>query len=708
MAKKIKRLRRSSAQLKKRKQGAGSHNLTLGQALSLHQQGHLQQAEVLYRRILSDEPHNPEALHYLGVLAHQVGNSETAVTYISKALGVKPDYVDAQINLAIALKRQGKLTEAEAGLKKAVKLKPDEVKAHYNLGVVLKEQGKYDKAIASFREALRLKPEYAEAYNNLGVALSAEGNPEEAIHCFSKALKLNPDDAQVHYNLGIAFNRVGNQDEAVKNFRRAVALKPDYFEAYFILGILLRDLDRLDEAIDSLEQALNVKQDHPEALFNLGIILGARGKLNEAVTTFRKALSVRPTSAETHYNLGILLQMQSKHDEALASYQQVLICDPDYAEAYHNMGVVLSELGRLDEAVASFTKALSVMPYHTGTFKDLAKIKKFTEVDELVSSMLHLFDNEDTSDTDRIDLGFTLGKVFEDLGDYDNAFKHLIVANRLKRSSYDYSLQDDIDLFARIKKTFSPDFFTAHQGVGNTDSTPIFILGLPRSGTTLVEQILASHPEVFGAGELAVLITLIEAFCSRESAGQFPECILNLDKDVFDKIGATYIEEIRKYAKGEKHITDKMPDNFLRIGLIKTILPNAKVIHCTRNPMDNCFSIFKNDFKGLFKYAYDMDELGKYYKLYRDLMEYWEKNLPEFICSIKYEELVSDQESQTKNLLDFCNLSWDEACLSFHKTERRVGTSSLAQVRKPIYKDSVELWKRYENQLQPLKKAIYG
>jgi hypothetical protein len=230
---------------------------------------------------------------------------------------------------------------------------------------------------------------------------------------------------------------------------------------------------------------------------------------------------------------------------------------------------------------------------------------------------------------------------------------------------------------------------------------------MPRSGTTLVEQILASHPLVFGAGELPILKEFVMNCSSPARASvQFPECMQDLAMDDFERMGSDYIKKLRNISGNAQYITDKLPHNFLRIGLIKTILPNAKVIHCMRNPMANCFSIFKTDFTGTHRYAYDMRELGQYYTLYLGLMEHWEKVLPGFIFSLRYEELISDQENQTKSLLNFCGLPWNEACLTFYETERQVSTASCAQVRQPMYNDSVELWRRYEKQLAPLRKAL--
>ncbi len=537
------------------------------------------------------------------------------------------------------------------------------------------QAGHLTQAEALYQQILSREPDHPDALHFLGVLAHQVGKSGIAVELIGKALRLRPDSVEAHNNLANALLAQGKLDEAVTSYRRAISFKPDYAEAHY----------------------------------NLGVVLYAQGKLDEAIASYRRAITIKPDYAEAHYNLGLALKNRGKLNEAITSYRQAIFVRPDFAEAYHNLGVVFSELGKMDDAIACHKKALSLKPDYVLAYKSLSAIVKYTEVDDVIRAMERLYNKKsDISDVDREDLGFTLGKVFEDIGDYDKSFTFILEANQLKRRSYEYSIHNDHELFERIKKTFSPDFFASHHGSGNQDRTPIFIIGMPRSGTTLVEQILSSHPMVFGAGELTVLENLINSICTGGAKAHFPECMPELSEEVLERVGAHYVEEIRGYSKDAKHITDKMPHNFLYVGFIKMILPNAKVIHCMRNPMDNCFSIFKNDFKGTVKYAYDMVELGKYYNLYRDLMAYWEKVLPGFVYPLRYEEMVSNQQHQTKSLLDFCGLPWDEVCLAFHKTERRISTVSLAQVRQPIYKDSIESWKRYEKQLEPLRKTVYG
>jgi len=542
------------------------------------------------------------------------------------------------------------------------------------------------------------------------MALHRSGHLQEAEVLYRQILQAEPEHFDALHLLGLLAHQVGKNEIGVELIGKALTFKPDCAEAHNNLGLILIDQGKLNEAFASFRKALSLQPDFAMAHYNLGNVLQDQGKLGEAISSYRQAVNLKPDFADAYYNLGLIFNNQGKLDEAIANYRQVLILQPDFAEAHNNLGVIFSKLGNMSDAIACYRKALSLRPNSAGIYKNLSTIIKYSEVDRDIQAMENLYNKKgDIPEADRIDLGFALGKAFEDLKDYSKAFDFILEANRLKRESYEYSIQEDQDLFARIKQIFSPDFFAAHHDTGSQDRTPIFILGMPRSGTTLVEQILASHPLVFGAGELAILENVINSICTGRAIAQFPECMPALGMETLERMGSDYISKVREHSSATEHITDKMPDNFLRVGLIETILPAAKVIHCMRHPMDNCLSIFKNDFskKGSNKYAYNMVELGRYYNLYQDLMAYWEKVLPGFMYTIRYEEIVSDLQNQTKELLDFCGLPWDKTCLAFYKTERRVSTASLAQVRQPIYKDSIELWKRYERQLEPLRKEIY-
>lgn len=616
--------------------------------------------------------------------------------------------VQQALQQAIQHHRAGQLQQAEGLYRQVIAVEPGNADACHLLGLLAKQFGKNDAAIALIQQAIRKKPDFAEAYSNLGLVLQGMGRLGEAMVNYRTAISLKPDYVEAHNNLGNALQEQGQLVEAIASYRTAISLKPDYAEAYNNLGNVLKGNGQLNEAMACYRQALVLKPDYAEAHSNLGTLFQDQGQLAEAMNCYRQALVFKPDYAEGHNNLGNVLQVQGLLPEAVASYGKAILLKPDYAEAHCNLGVALQEGGQLPEAMASYRKTLLLQPDHGEAHRYLSRIKKHRAYDDEIRKMEDLYTGGKVSGQQRMHLAFGLGKAFEDLKEYQKAFDYIMEGNRLKRATYTYSLSEVAGVFKRIQEVFSAIFFASHAGTGNPDDTPIFILGMPRSGTSLVEQILSSHPQVFGAGELHELNTICANHCAGRAGLDFPECVSVLGREVFSTMGSVYLESIRKRSGAAPHVTDKMPGNFIRIGLIKMILPEAKIIHCLRDPMDNCLSIFKNYFTGTHNYAYDQVELAQYYKLYLDLMEHWRTVLPGCMHELRYEELVSDQEGQTRKLLAYCGLSWDAACLSFHRTKRSVSTASAAQVRRPMYNNSVGMWKRYEEQLAPMRKVLLG
>ncbi len=531
---------------------------------------------------------------------------------------------------------------------------------------------------------------------------------QDAEQIYRQILNADPNNADAYYFLGVIALQVGKFDIAIQFIKKAIQIIPNIPVCYSNLGIALKGLGRVDEAIANYKKAISINPDFADAHNNLGIALKSLGRLSETIASYKKAISINPDYADAHSNLSGTLRDLGRLDEAISSCQKAISINPDFAEAHCNLGNAFNELGRLEEAVASYKKAITINPDYVDALLFLSKTTKHHEHDDTTRTMEDFYFRASISSKQKIHFAFGLGKIYEDLNDYSKSFDFILEGNRLKRASYQYKIEEDIELFDKIKEVFSPVFFSNHPDVGNPDETPIFILGIPRSGTSLVEQILASHSQVFGAGELKELSSMANNTCSKWTGKKYPECLSDISKKEYFALGSNYLENIKKHSDIKRFITDKMPYNFQLIGLINLILPKAKVIHCERDPMDNCYSIYKNDFAGKHKYAYDLNELGQYYNLYLDLMDHWRKIIPEFIYDIRYEELVYDQEDQTRKLLNFCKLPWEESCLSFYKTKRRVATASSLQVRQPIYSDSVQLWKKYEKQLEPLRKALYG
>jgi tetratricopeptide (TPR) repeat protein len=465
------------------------------------------------------------------------------------------------------------------------------------------------------------------------------------------------------------------------------------------------------EAVAAYKRALQLNPELADTHYNLGGLLTELGQLDDAVKCFNEALKINPADKNAYQGLGRVKNEQGNLDEAVSAYRKAIAIDPDNEEFFEELGKTFSEHAEIEKAVSAYRRAIEINPRNAVAYRAMAKHKKFTDYDDDMKAMESLYSQKGLPRESSIELAFALGKAYEDLGNYDKSMEYVIKAASLKRSSFDYSVSESKEQFDKIRTIFSRDFFSRHTGTGSPEQTPIFILGMPRSGTSLVEQILASHADVFGAGEINDLRMVFESITGpddKEPLRKFPDVLTGLDDQALTNLGNQYLARIRKYSSDAKFITNKMPHNFLHIGFIRLILPNARIIHCTRDPMDSCLSIYKTHLVKGHRYSYDLSELGQYYRMYLELMDYWQDTLPGFIYDQNYEELVKSPKEQVQNLLRHCALPWDDDCLNFHQTRRRIGTASSAQVNRPIYHSSVNLWERYEKHLQPLKTAIYG
>ncbi|MEJ2441291.1 MAG: sulfotransferase, partial [Gammaproteobacteria bacterium] len=476
----------------------------------------------------------------------------------------------------------------------------------------------------------------------------------------------------------------------------------NYANAYESLG-------QFKQARIWYQKTITLAPQSPEAYCNLGNVLQEEGDYAEAVRSFEKAISLSSEFArqypQIYINLGNALMDMGQDKAALTAYQQTVKIQQDNVGAYIALGNALLQQGQKQEAAEALSRAISLKPESGSAFRNLVQTRGFAERDTDVETMELLYGRADLGMEDKMELAFALGKVYADLKLDAQSFEYYRQGNALKRATLDYSIGQDRELFAAIKQTVTSEFLQRHAGTGCDDATPIFIIGMPRSGTTLTEQILASHSQVHGAGELNELKFLIERACESHTQ-EFPQGLLGLNKTELSAIASTYLERLHAYAPGAPRITDKMPHNFLYLGLIHLLFPKAKIIHCLRNPMDNALSIYRALFARSHAYAYDLEELGQYYHLYQDLMAHWRKLMPGGFYELRYEDLVTDQEAQTRRLLEYCELPWEDACLEFYQTSRVVRTASLAQVRQPMHRNSVEAWRRFERQLQPFVQAL--
>ena len=521
------------------------------------------------------------------------------------------------------------------------------------------------------------------------VNLYTKGQYQETLNKSSQLLEQFPNSFNLYNIVGAANKGLGLLEEAVKAYNKALSIKPDYANAYYNLGIALQELEKLNEAIEAYNKALAIKPDYPDAHYNMGNALLEQGKLEEAIEAYNKALSIKQNCADAHYNMGNAFREQGKLDEAMQAYNRVLSIEPDYVVAYNNMGIVFQEQGKLDEAIQAYTKALSIKPDYADLHRNFSSIKKYTKNDKHFLQVQEFFKQRALTENDKCHFSFALAKMYEDIGELHKSYGHLSEGNRLRKKLLKYSINQDQELFTDLKRT-QPHLLKNPLEINekSTEAIPIFILGMPRSGTTLVEQIISSHSEVLGAGEL----------------NHVSQLGLNLSVDpkaintaAISKFRTMYLSELSKVSDGKLFVTDKMPGNFRFIPLICAAFPEAKIVHVERNAIATCWSNFKQYFISTsLGYCYDLMDVVEYYNLYKDLIVLWQSQYGDKIYNLSYENLTTDQENQTRKLIKHLELSWEEACLSPHKNKRSVRTASQQQVRQKVYKGSSEAWRKYE------------
>ena len=517
------------------------------------------------------------------------------------------------------------------------------------------QAGRYEDAEKLSLSITQEFPKHQFPWKVLGAALKQMGKINESLVATQKSVQLNPQDAEAHNNLGITLQELGRVDEAEASHRQAIALKPDYAEAYYNLGNTLKILGRLDEAETSLRHAITLKPDYAKAYNNLGNTLKELGRLDETEISFRKAIVLKPDFIEAHNNLGSILQEQGRLNEAEASYKQAIVLKPDFIEAHRN----------------------------------LTSIKKFDTQDEQYSKMQELYLDKNISVEQRCYINFGLAKACEDLGDLEKAFQHYREGNVLRKKLLNYNINQDIELFRKIKFTYprieqnslAPEKLSKNL-------MPIFIVGMPRSGTTLIEQIISSHSKVTGAGELSFV---------NEFGGSIARGLSEPSTDSLLNFREIYLNKLKDRSDDKLIITDKMPHNFRYLGLIAATFPEAKIVHVKRNPAAVCWSNYKHCFvsKGI-GYSNAIDDVISYHKLYENLMVFWTNTLSKRIYNLDYEQLTVNQESETRQLIDYLDLDWDEKCLSPQNNKRHIATASDIQVRQKIYQGSSEQWKKYQ------------
>lgn len=675
----------------------------LNRAYAHWNDGQAAEAEKLCQYVLLAWPYQTDAMHLLGLIAHAYGHLDMAVSHLRQACTAQTAPAVYLSNFAEICRQKGLLAEAEQAAQQAVKLNPDLADAWNNLGIILQESGKLDASLECLQRVVNLKPGEATAHNNLANTYRRLSRLERAEEHYKKALELKPNYAEAHSNMAFLLNSQGQFDQAAAAARQAIEINPQLIDAYLNLADVETTRLRHAEAFRWLDALIAFAPQHVAALTACAQLLKKTERNEEALIYAQRALTLAPDNANAHNTLGLVLQALGRHDEALAAFDQAAVLPGSVKEeALVSRASLFMESGRVEDAIVAFDQTLLAFPDSIRVMTSRNDTKIYLSNDPDIAAMeASLAQADSLSLMDRMAVHFALGKAYLDTRNSARAFHHLDAGNSLKRSTFSYDAAVTQQWMERIAATFNADFMAQHTSADVSSELPVFIIGMPRSGTTLVEQILASHPQIHGAGELSALRLAIE------KTGAFPESVANLSSDALTQIGHDYLAHITQLANGKKRLVDKMPSNFFYAGLIPLILPGARIIHCRRDPVDTCLSCYSKHFTGEQLFSYDQTELGQFHLAYQALMDHWRQVLPaDRFIEVDYETVVDDLEGEAKRLIDFVGMPWDEACLDFHKTRRVVRTASVNQVRQPIYKTSKGRWKRNAAHLAPLLAAL--
>jgi tetratricopeptide (TPR) repeat protein len=622
----------------------------------------------------------------------------------------KPErWTELAFQVARKLQERGELADAEQLYKAVLGSRPDHYGSLLALGLICASTNRLDHARRVLTQAIRVNGDGAEAHGSLGAVYNSVGDRTAAAACYDKALALAPDHPGILYGYAALLQGLGRSKEAIEHLRRSLLRRPDHLDALFLLGNLLYAGGQNAEAIECYLKILKFSPRHAETHNNLANVYQKLGQLEPAVSHYKMAIEINPSYADAYGNLGNAYLVLDLLEESIEQNQRALELKPQRFGSHNNQGVAYQALGRFEEATRAYERALELAPRDASVHLNLANMGRFKPGDRRLPGLRKLLSEVESLDIEnQIAAHFAMGKALGDLGQYPDAFRHLLKANALKRRTFDYDEPQRLAMFENIKTTFSPDFMKARSGGGDTSWSPIFIVGMPRSGTTLMEQVLASHSKVFGAGELEAFKEVIkECVESQGIAPNFPLLSEQLSRDHFRQLGEAYTRKVRPRAPDAERIVDKMPLNFCFLGLIHLALPNARFINVRRDPLDTCVSCFSLLFSGTQPFAYDLGELGRYLRGYEKVMEHWHAVLPPgVLIDVRYEDLVDDLEGTARGALRHCGLDWEEACRDFHDTQRAVRTASQMQVREPVYRRSIGSWRRYAEFLDPLAQAL--
>ena len=653
-------------------------------------------------------PKNTSALYNLSVACLFLKEYENAINYTLPLIKLDSQHAKAHANLGLAYWQTGELEKAKEHALLADKLDPAIATNHNNLGLIYKSLKQTDLAIAHFKRAIELDVQLAEAYYNCAITLLDAGD-ETGNSYLDKALLIKPDYPEANHYKGLKLLENEQTAHAIDYFKSAITHKSDYAEAYFNLGNAFLTQKEFKFAEAMYRKAIEHKPNYAGAYNNLANTLldqdDYRHHYAEAEQYFLKAIELAPEMDETYKNLASAYQSQGNYEKALHFFRL-------YNERVPNDEVVIASMASVHEHRAEFEAGIALLEPFINKDDIKAEIvlayakfaRHFKFEDKAIHALTGISDDEVIIQL-RTEKYYTLGKLSDSKKDVDATFGFYKQANDLEEDKFE--LAQEQKTFDTIKSYFTKSKIQSLQRSENASTLPIFIVGMPRSGTSLAEQILASHPDVFGAGELDNIHNITKRIGAELAPkNNYPLCLDSMSSDYATQLANEHIATLQAMAPEAKYVVDKMPHNFLGLGVINLLFPNATIIHCKRSSVDTCLSIFFQHFNKHHAYSNNLEMLGIYYNMYADMMEHWEKSLDINIIELEYEKVIANPEEEMRTLLEQCGIGWDLACLKFHENKRTVMTPSYDQVRRPIYTSSVAKWKKYEHHLAELINSL--
>ena len=743
--------------MKKRKSARGSTAAQhlLATAVQDEQQGRLDSAVAGYRRCIEHDPGNAALLHRLalvlqrcgrtaealvtlqqaarlaptdpaihgnlGNLLREAGEPDTAIAAYQEALRLAPGHANARFNLATTLAARGEPVLAEQHFRTLVQQHPRDAGARDALAGSLVALGRYDDAETELQVAMTLAPAAGALWATLGDVRLARGHHdgtgtdaetlEDAIAAYERAVELDPRHIEAWNNLSAARLKAGRHEQALEAAHQAQRIDTRYIKASINAAAALVGLHRWDDALRTIGAVLDQAPDSAAAQRLLARCFIGRDEPAQAISPLRRAIELDPEDIESRYHLGAVLITVGQHEEGTHTLDQLLAEHPEHAGAWARRGIAHVDAGNFDEAQRCLTTAATLEPELPEPWLHLPGLPGFhgqrEQMEQAEQRLARAIDGAGNDTEHRAKLHFAIGRLLEARNEFEPAFVHYQAGNDLLRSMRPFDGPGFTELIASLIDTIDAGFLDKHRGWGSESEIPVFIVGMPRSGTTLVEQILASHSAVFGAGELAWLPRLVAELPQRlRDARAYPGCLGRLTGDATCELAARSLKDLQSLSPASQRVVDKLPGNYLHLGLIALLFPQARIIWTRRNAMDVCVSNYLQYFTHGHGYTLDLDALALVFRQHERLMAHWRRVLPLRIHELRYEELVAEQEHRSRQLFEFLGLPWEDGCLDFHRTERTVRTASHLQVRRPIYSDSVQRWRRYGPALERLREAL--